>query len=97
MLIMKRRGRWAFVRQIIIVILVFAINLRPMLPGKTYKTGRQVRDVNVLFVVDDTISMLALDGRDGEARLEDVKKDCSYIIDSLGDANIQCFPLTTLL
>lgn len=87
MLIMKRRCRWAFVRQIIIVILVFAINLRPMLPGKTYKTGRQVRDVNVLFVVDDTISMLALDGRDGEARLEDVKKDCSYIIDSLGDAN----------
>ena len=88
MLIMKRRGRWAFVRQIIIVILVFAINLRPMLPGKTYKTGRQVRDVNVLFVVDDTISMLALDGRDGLG-------DANYSVLSFNNTPIISSPFTS--
>ena len=36
-----------------------------------------------MFVVDNTISMLATDYQEGEERLNGVKKDCAYIIDSL--------------
>lgn len=42
---------------------------------------------NVLFVIDDTISMVANDGRNGEERLDSVKADCKKIVEELDGAN----------
>lgn len=44
-------------------------------------------DLSVLFVVDNTISMLANDYQDGTERLTAVKEDCSHIIDTLYGAD----------
>ncbi|MBQ9609543.1 MAG: VWA domain-containing protein [Lachnospiraceae bacterium] len=84
-LLLKRQGKYNFIRQIIIVILLFVINLRPMIengeiPGVTQK-------VDVLFVVDNTISMLAEDYNGEDRRIDAVKKDCMYIVNELPAAN----------
>lgn len=86
MLVLKRKGIFPYIRQVIIVLLLFAINLRPMLPGEGRKTGEKTMDVQVLFVIDDTISMLAEDYNGSGIRLEAVKKDCEYIINKLEGA-----------
>ena len=39
--------------------------------------------LDVMFVIDNTISMLAEDYDGENTRLEGVKTDCSYIIDEL--------------
>lgn len=65
------------------VILIFLINLRVMIPGK----GSEVvsNDLDVLFVIDTTISMNALD-YNNDTRLKAVKEDCKYIIEQLDGA-----------
>lgn len=83
MLLFKRKGIFPFVRQLFIVVLLFLINLRIMIPGGTIESSDSKKDLSVLFVVDNTISMLATDYQEGEERLNGVKKDCAYIIDSL--------------
>ncbi len=83
MLCFKRKGVWAFIRQIIIVCLLFAINLRIMLPGEVEELGEQDLDLYVLFVVDDTISMVARDYQGNQERLVGVKNDIQYIVDKL--------------
>lgn len=82
-LLFKRKGIFPFVRQLFIVVLLFLINLRIMIPGGTIESSDSKKDLSVLFVVDNTISMLATDYQEGEERLNGVKKDCAYIIDSL--------------
>ena len=67
--------------RVLMVILIFIINLRIMIPGNG--SENLSRDLDVLFVIDSTISMNALDYRNGETRLSGVKKDCKYIIDEL--------------
>lgn len=86
MLLLKRKGLWPFIRQILIVILLFIINLRIMIPGEMVNVQEQEMNVHVLFVVDDTISMLAQDYDGNRTRLEGVKEDCQYIIDELPGA-----------
>ena len=54
MLIMKRRGRWAFVRQIIIVILVF-ISTTLIISKKPGNTGIS-RDIRTEFTTDLLLS-----------------------------------------
>lgn len=78
-LILKRKKTSDYIRQIIIVVLLFIINLRPMI--KSSNINIQTNNLDVLFVIDTTISMLAEDTNDAENRLEAVKKDCEYIID----------------
>ena len=70
--------------QVIIVFLLFFINLRIMLP--TNKSNIATSDLDVLFVIDSTISMNALDYNGTNTRLSGVKKDCEYIIDELSGA-----------
>lgn len=65
---------------IMIIILLFIINLRIMIPSNNSKTV--VNNLNVLFVVDNTVSMDALDYHNS-TRLSGVKNDCKYIIDKL--------------
>lgn len=87
LLLLKRKGIWAFLRQLVIVLLLFAINLRPMIPNGEITTKTEKLDANVLFVIDDTISMLATDcGTGKETRLECVREDCRYIISELSVA-----------
>lgn len=72
------------VTQIIIVILLFIINIRPMIPSGTSQT--LASNLDVLFVIDTTISMNAEDYNGTNTRLSGVKKDCEYIIKSLSGA-----------
>ncbi|MBQ7105179.1 MAG: VWA domain-containing protein [Bacilli bacterium] len=70
-----------FIRQCIVVVLLFLINLRIMYP----KSGAEVmtNELDVLFVIDTTISMVAEDYNGNNPRLDAVKEDCSYIMDKL--------------
>lgn len=83
-LVFKRKKTKDYIIQIIIVILLFIINLRPMV--KLSNINVENNNLDVLFVIDTTISMLAEDVSDAENRLEAVKKDCGYIIDKLSGA-----------
>lgn len=81
-LLLKRKGIIPYIRQIIIVVLLFVINLRIMVPDGTTMVTTQKMNTKVLFVVDDTISMLAKD--DGEKeRLAYVREDCAHILEEL--------------
>jgi len=86
LLVLKRKGVWPYIRQILIVILLFIINLRPMIPGETVELGEQEMNVSVLFVVDETISMAAEDYNGTNPRLDGVKETCAHIIDELPGA-----------
>lgn len=87
MLCMKRKGLFPFLRQLILVALLFVINLRIALPSSSISSATMKMDISVLFVVDNTISMQAMDYKENMPRLAGVKNDCSYIIDSLYGAD----------
>jgi Ca-activated chloride channel family protein len=76
-----KQGKMHLVRRIAIIVLLFVINLRVMTPVNT--EVQVSNNLNVLFVVDTTISMLAEDYQGGAQRIEAVKADCGYIIDRL--------------
>lgn len=86
LLILKRKSIWAYIRQILIIVLLFVINLRIMLPGEVTNLGDQELDLYVLFVVDDTISMVARDYNGDQERLVGVKNDIKYITENLHGA-----------
>lgn len=86
LLIPFRKGLFNYIRQILIVLVVFAINLRPMVPNG--EVTEVTRDYKVLFVIDNTISMFAEDYANGkETRMDNVRKDITYIIDALDGAS----------
>lgn len=67
--------------KIAIVVFIFVINLRFMIPnGETISMSS---DVGILFVVDTSTSMKALDYNGNKERIEGIKNDCCYIIDEL--------------
>lgn len=86
LLVVKRKGVLAYIRQILIVILLFVINLRIMIPGEVVNVGKQKMDLYVMFVVDDTISMLAQDYNGTEERLSGVRETVHHIVDELDGA-----------
>lgn len=69
---------------IIMIILLFCINLRIMYPNNDAITASN--NLDVLFVIDNTISMNAEDYNGKNKRLDGVKKDCAYIISKLNGA-----------
>lgn len=81
LLIMKRKGILNYIRQILVVILLFAINLRIMVPNGEMTTMKN--NVNVLFVIDNTLSMLAEDYNGTGRRIDAIKADCGYIMEQL--------------
>ncbi len=85
-LFLKRRSKVAFIRQIFIVLLIFVINLRIMVPSDSVRTDVHKLDTYVLFVIDDTISMLARDYDGDTERLTAVKKDCERVVDKMDGA-----------
>lgn len=88
---LKRKGIVSNLRKLGILGLLFVINLRIMVPDDAVRTGTINREVSILFVVDNTISMLAVDSREGRERLEVVKEDCAYIMEKLYGA--QCMAM----
>ena len=70
--------------QIIIVVLLFVINLRIMIPSNNSQI--LTNNLDILFVIDNTISMNAEDYEGNNTRLYAVKKDCKYIIKKLNGA-----------
>lgn len=85
LLLLKRKGIFSYIRQILVVVLLFAINLRIMVPNGEMTTMKT--NVNVLFVIDNTISMLAEDYDGNTPRMDAVKKDCAYIMEQLPGAS----------
>ncbi len=82
----KRRGWLPFLRQLTIVLLLFMVNLRIVIPNSITTVKQESIGAKVLFVIDDTISMVAEDYNGDERRLDAVKADCNYIIDELEGA-----------
>ncbi len=86
LLILKRKGFFNYIRQILIVVLLFAINLRLMVPNPDAPSVKS--DVDVLFVVDNTISILAEDyGEEKGRRIDAIRDDCSYIMQQMPGAS----------
>lgn len=85
LLFFRRKGTFNYIRQIVIIILLFVINMRVMIPNPDSETIQ--RKVDVLFVIDNTISMQAEDyGSDKIPRMEAVRSDCAYIMQQIPGA-----------
>jgi len=67
--------------KISIIVVLFIINLRFMLPNGEAMTINS--DTNILFVIDTSVSMKALDYDGNKERFEGVINDCCYIVDEL--------------
>lgn len=89
--------------KICIVVLLFIINLRFMIPNG--ENTAISSDLSVLFVIDTSVSMRALDYNGNKERFEGVVNDCCYIVDKLanskfsiitfGDTAQRVIPFTT--
>lgn len=64
---------------VLICICIYVINLRIMVPSS--QATVQVPSLNVLFVMDSTISMWAEDYDGNEARIDGAVEACNYIMD----------------
>ncbi|MBQ4271497.1 MAG: VWA domain-containing protein [Clostridiales bacterium] len=93
LLVLKRKGVWNYIRQIIIVLLLFAINLRILVP--TDKVNVVNTNIDVLFVIDNTISMLAEDYNGDDRRIDGVKEDVEYIMGEFEGARYGVATFTT--
>lgn len=82
----KRKGTFPYIRQIIIIVLLFVMNLRIMVPNPNTSTVQ--RNIDILFVIDNTISMQAEDyGTNNETRMSAVQKDCNFIMEQFPGAS----------
>ncbi len=89
--------------KICIVILLFIINLRFMIPNGESTAINS--NFEILFVIDKSVSMRALDYNGNKERFEGVINDCCYIVDELsnskfsiitfGDTAQKVIPFTT--
>ena len=70
--------------KICIIVLLFVINLRFMIPNG--ESVAATSDLRVLFVIDTSVSMRALDYNGNKERFEGVINDCCYIVDNLEEA-----------
>ena len=58
-----------------------------MIPDQNHVIKEPKIDAYVLFVLDDTLSMLADDMPDDKTRLECAVEDCNYIVEKLGGSS----------
>ncbi len=65
--------------------LILVIGLRPMTERSSMDV--ETKNLDVLFVVDDTLSMWARDYNGKDTRMSGVRKDCAYIMEQLHGAN----------
>ena len=86
LLALKRKGIVPYIRQILMVILIFVINLRPMYISNEVKVMRQKLNCYCIIVIDDTLSMMAEDYNGSSPRMDGVKADVEYITRELPGA-----------
>ncbi len=77
-------NRKNIVNRLLIIILLFIISQRPMVPNTEEETFKY--DLDVIFVVDTTLSMNAIDVNNN-TRIKAVIDDCKYIIDEITNAD----------
>lgn len=82
----RSKNKYTLIRQIIILSLLFIINLRFMYLSKNAKVQAENLDIDVIFVIDTTVSMLAEDYNGNTPRLDAIKENCNYMIDKLEGA-----------
>ena len=83
LIIFRSKNKFEFLRQMIIVVLLFAINLRIMIESPNAKAQIRNLDLDVIFVIDNTVSMIAEDYNGKTPRMTAVKADCGHIIEKL--------------
>lgn len=85
-IIVKRntKNKTNILTRLAITVLLFMINLRIMIPSSNVEV--MTSNVDILFVIDNTISMAAEDYGNNTPRLTAMKKDCKYIMDELSGA-----------
>lgn len=71
--------------RILIIIVVFIINLRFMVPDSTGES--YISDLDIVIVVDNSISMVAEDYNGKHTRLSAVKDDLNYILGKIPSAS----------
>lgn len=86
--VFKSKDKYTFIRQIIIISLLFIINLRVMYMSKKSKVQKLDLDTDIILVIDKTVSMIAEDYNGNDTRLEGVKEVCNYITEELDGAKI---------
>ena len=72
------------IRKEIIILLVFVMNLRIMVEDTN--SQKATNNLDVLFVIDSTISMIAEDYQGNSTRLQGIKETTKYIVEKLGGA-----------
>ena len=80
-LIIKTKPIYKKILRLFIIIIIFIINLRLMIPsnnGESYTTN-----LDIIMVIDNSISMNAEDYNGNNTRLSAVKKDLKYILDKI--------------
>lgn len=73
------------VRVLAILLLAFFINLRPQ--KESYNAEIELKNIDLLFVVDTTISMWAEDYDGGKTRMDVVQSTCDEILEGLAGSN----------
>ena len=86
LLAIKRKGIAPYIRQVLMVLLLFAINLRPMYISNEVKVMRQKLNCYCIIVIDDTLSMMAEDYNGSSPRMDGVKADVEYITEQMTGA-----------
>ncbi len=86
LLAIKRKGVIPYIRQILIVLLLFAINLRPQTLSDEVTVVRQKLNCYCIICIDDTLSMMAEDYDGYNPRMDGVKADVKYITENLPGA-----------
>ena len=65
--------------------LIFMINLR--VQHKRYDMDVEMKNIDILFVLDTTLSMWAEDAVGFETRIEQAQADCKYIMEEMAGSN----------
>lgn len=81
LLILKTNNKKKLIIRILIIVLIFIINLRFMTENKNGES--YVSDLDIIMVVDNSISMVAEDYNGNNRRLDEVKDDLKYILDNI--------------
>lgn len=81
LLIVSIKNKKKNILDILLIILLFIVNLRIMYKNDNSYSAEN--NLDVLFVIDNTISMNAEDYNNNETRLSALKEDCNYIINEL--------------
>ena len=76
---------FGLVRLVLMLTLVFVVNLRIM--TKHYNTKVETKNIDILFVLDTTISMYADDYPSDTTRMKHALDDCAYITEEMSGCN----------